>query len=71
MKLSQIMMSRRALFAAFGSSLAIYRVDATAIYGIASQTGERLPDMKPKSRQMLDAVVHSSAFTGRIPANTV
>ena len=71
MKLSQIMMSRRALFATFGSSLGICHLDPTAIYGIVSQTRERSPDMQSKSRQMLDALVHSSDFTGRVPANTV
>lgn len=71
MKRSHSLMNRRELFTAFGSSLALCGLGSEAITRIAPQTKAPSPGLRPQSRQVLEALVHSPGFRGQIPACTV
>jgi cytidine deaminase len=64
--------NRRRLFTAFGSTLALCGFRSDVIERLSLPRGqEPPPTLKPKSRQILDNLVHSSDFSGAIPAGAV
>ena len=71
MKLSQSFMNRRKLLGALSSSLALCGLSSDVFARIFSQPSEVSPGFKPQSRHLLERLVHSSGFSGQIPATTV
>lgn len=71
MKPSFSQMNRRSLFTAFGSTLALCGLDAKAIARLASPLDETSQELKPQSQRIVEELVHSSGFSGMIPATAV
>jgi cytidine deaminase len=73
MKLSSSLLNRRALLAAFGSSLAMCGLGSEAMNRIAPQADAPSPGLRlsPQAGKRLEEFAHSSGFTGQIPAAMV
>lgn len=71
MTISPSHMSRRTLFTALGSSLALCGLRSNAIARRVPDLEETSSGLKPQSRRIVEELVHSAVFSGEIPAVTV
>jgi cytidine deaminase len=64
-------MNRRELLTAIGSGVAFCSVNSNAIARSVFAPEETAASLKPQSQRIIEELVHSSGFSGAIPANTV